>query len=509
LNIIINCDRILQVAGFVLVACIFDMVYFDVYIEVRNTMSFNSIEYAIFLPIVFLVYWSIPHRFRWILLLVASYFFYMSWNPKYVVLILGTTIVSYISAILLDRTESASRKKIILFLASLICLGVLFLFKYFNFISESIAYVCGRLAIPLHPVTLQVLLPVGISFYTFQTLSYVIDVYKGKVKAERHFGQYATFISFFPQLVAGPIERPANLLPQIKSPKIFYYPLAMCGAKQILWGLFKKIAIADVVSGYVDKGYNNLPFCTEFDLLFIVLMFSVQIYCDFSGYSDIAIGTAKLFGINLMTNFSSPYLSLSVKEFWSRWHISLSSWFKDYLYIPLGGNRCTRLRNYFNILVTFLISGLWHGANWTFVCWGGIHGVAQVLEKIFGFSPKKESICSKVIHWALVFTFCNIAWVFFRAESLGDAIFIVQNLKFILYAPTSYIGLSKFICLYLLVSISIVFVFDYISLKQDVIALLQRKSNITNLAFLYMLIAFILFGLNNSIGSNQFVYFQF
>lgn len=364
-------------------------------------MNFNSLEYAAFLPIVFALYWALPHKFRWVLLLISSYYFYMSWNPRYVVLILFTTAVSYAAALLLEKYRNRASRNVILAGTLISCLGVLFFFKYFNFASESVAAVARYFSFSMQPITLKLLLPVGISFYTFQTLSYVIDVYRGEVKAERNFGIYAAFISFFPQLVAGPIERTANLLPQIKSEKKFDYDLAMHGARQMLWGFFKKVAVADVAATYVNTAYDTLHSCTGFDLCAAILFFSMQIYCDFSGYSDIAIGTAKLFGINLMTNFKSPYFSTSIKEFWSRWHISLSTWFRDYVYIPLGGSRCSKLRNSFNLLVTFLASGLWHGANWTFVVWGGIHGGAQVVEKALGWDRKRRKNAGLlVLSWA-------------------------------------------------------------------------------------------------------------
>lgn len=334
-------------------------------------MLFNSISFAIFLPIVFCVYWELPHKFRCTLLLIASYYFYMSWNPKYVVLILLTTAVSFTAALLVEKYESAKLKKLTLVIAVMLCLMVLFYFKYFNFFVNSILGILDIFAIKLHPITVSVLLPVGISFYTFQTLSYVIDVYRGNVKAEHNFVIYATFISFFPQLVAGPIERTSNLLPQIKSKKEFDYESAAYGLKLMAWGFFKKLAIADVVSIYVDRAYSSIYTCTGFDLVIAVFFFTIQIYCDFSGYSDIAIGTAKLLNINLMTNFKSPYYSLSIKEFWSRWHVSLSTWFRDYVYIPLGGNRCSKLKRDRNLILTFLASGLWHGANWTYIAWGG------------------------------------------------------------------------------------------------------------------------------------------
>lgn len=329
-------------------------------------MLYNSVAFAVFLPIVFLIYWAIPHKFRWVLLLVASYYFYMSWDPKYVFLILMTTAISYFAAIGLEKAGSR-KKKWIMTIAAVVCLGVLFFFKYFNFFSQSVIGFLNLFSLKLSPLTLKVILPVGISFYTFQTLSYVIDVYRGNVKAEHHFGYYAAFISFFPQLVAGPIERVNSLLPQIKAEHKFDYEKASYGIKMMIWGYFKKLVIADTLSQYVSVVYDNPRQYQGFSLVIATLFFAFQIYCDFSGYSDIAIGTAKLLGIDLTTNFKSPYFSQSVKEFWSRWHISLSTWFRDYVYIPLGGNRVGKIRHSLNLIITFLVSGLWHGANWTYV----------------------------------------------------------------------------------------------------------------------------------------------
>lgn len=475
-------------------------------------MNFNSLAYAIFLPIVFIIYWLLPHRYRWLLLLISSYYFYMSWNPKYVVLILLTTVTAYVAALLLEKQNNKTERKGILVTTLLVCLGVLFFFKYFNFASASVTAFLEMFSIHLHPVTLNLLLPVGISFYTFQTLSYVIDVYKGKVRPEKHFGIFATFISFFPQLVAGPIERTNNLLPQITSEKEFDYDLAIQGARQMLWGFFKKIAVADVVAVYVDAAYGNLLQCTGLDLFLAVFFFTIQIYCDFSGYSDIAIGTAKLFGINLMTNFSSPYFATSVKEFWSRWHISLSTWFRDYVYIPLGGSRCSAFRNYINIMITFLVSGLWHGANWTFVFWGGIHGLAQVVEKAFSFDKKDKGALFKAVSWFVVFVFCNFAWVFFRADSFGDALYVIQHAVPGIDSITSFfqinMGPDKRTLRYIFAVIAIVAAYDFIALKQDVINSLKNKK-IPCLIIEYALVILIIAAMIDGTGSNQFVYFQF
>lgn len=334
-------------------------------------MLFNSFAFAVFLPIVFVIYWALPHKFRWVLVLAASYYFYASWNAKYIFLILFTTVISYIAARLLEVANSRKKKRGILIGTVFLCLGILFFFKYFNFFIESVTAFLSLFSIQVSPVLLDILLPVGISFYTFQTLSYVIDVYKGNAPAEHHFGYYAAYISFFPQLVAGPIERTGNLLPQIKEEHKFDYYQATYGLKLMAWGYFKKVVIADTLSQYVSIVYDSPLEFHGFALILASVFFSIQIYCDFSGYSDIAVGTARLLGINLMTNFKSPYFSQSVKEFWSRWHISLSTWFRDYVYIPMGGNRVGKAHYIFNLLTTFLVSGLWHGANWTFLLWGG------------------------------------------------------------------------------------------------------------------------------------------
>ena len=392
-------------------------------------MLFNSLAYVIFLPFVFLVYWAIPQKNRWFLLLISSYYFYMSWNAKYVVLILGMTIISYYAGILLEQAKSVHLKKAIVYGTAISCIGVLFVFKYLPFALSSVYSIMNVFSIRLHPITVKLLLPVGISFYTFQTLSYVIDVYRGDITAEKHFGYYATFISFFPQLVAGPIERTENLLPQIKAEHVFSYHQAVHGAFLMLWGYYKKVVIADTLAPYVDAVYANMGNYSGFSMIIVVFFFTLQIYCDFSGYSDIAIGTAKLLGINLTTNFSEPYFSKSVKEFWSRWHISLSTWFKDYVYIPLGGNRCSKSRHYINLIVTFLLSGLWHGANWTFIVWGAVHSIAQVCEDLLKVPLRRmrQSKIGSLVSVCVVFAFCSIAWVFFRAESFSDALSLISH----------------------------------------------------------------------------------
>lgn len=474
-------------------------------------MLFNSMAFAVFLLIVFFSYWLLPHKFRWVFLLLSSYWFYMSWNIGYVVLILLTTLVSWCSALLLERTDSPKIKKMILTLAAFCSLGVLFFFKYFNFFSKSITSAFRAFSIPLHEVTLHLLLPVGISFYTFQTLSYVIDVYRGKVKAERNIGYYATFISFFPQLVAGPIERTERLLPQIKEWHLFRYDQAAYGLRLMAWGFFKKIVIADNFAVYVDEVYQSPGAYRGFAMIISIFLFAIQIYCDFSGYSDIAIGTAKLFGIELTPNFKSPYFATSVKEFWSRWHISLSTWFRDYVYIPMGGNRTGWFRHKFNLIVTFLASGLWHGANWTYVFWGGIHGVLQTLETGFP-KPKKEKY--RIGRVFLTFMLICAAWNFFRASSIEQAFYIFAHCLDGIASPIYYVRsafwtlhitkidfIRMMICLFLLI------LYDRTSQERDVLQWLGRQRVLVRWPVYFAMVLLILFWGN--FGSSAFIYFQF
>ena len=480
-------------------------------------MLFNSLAFFVFLPIVFSLYWLIPQKQKWVILLVASYYFYMNWNPKYVVLILGTTAVSFVAGLLLEKTDTQRLKKIIIAVTLIVCLGVLFIFKYFNFASSTICSVLSLFSIHFSPITLQLMLPVGISFYTFQTLSYVIDVYRGDVKAEHHFGYYATFISFFPQLVAGPIERTGNLLPQIKSEKKFNQSQAIDGIKLIVWGYFKKMVIADYICGYVDQIYDNLCKYTGFALIMVIFLFTIQIYCDFSGYSNIAQGTAKLLGINLIDNFMSPYFSTSIKEFWRRWHISLSSWFKDYVYIPLGGNQCGKVRHNLNLLITFLVSGLWHGANWTFVFWGGLHGFAQIIENLTNpyINRFRATKVGKFISFIFVFVFCNIAWVFFRAKTFSDATYVLTNSLKGISSPYKYIvngvhesGIGVLRSIYILAMITVMSIVDYLNLNGNIILKIKSKKPLVRW-LLYFAIALLVVIYAQKGEPAEFVYFQF
>ncbi len=409
-------------------------------------MVFNSFAFLIFFPLVLFLYFVLPHKCRWVMLLAASYYFYISWNTDLIFLILFTTLVSYISSILIENhrikhpgSEHDFFSKFWLILALVVSFGVLFFFKYFNFLSESVAAVIALFTMqPSDPLILDLILPVGISFYTFQTLSYVIDVYRGTVKAERHFGYYALYVSFFAQLVAGPIERPENLIPQIHAYNKPKWENTILGLRKMLIGFFKKVVVADLLATYVTAVYNDAENANGLGVLIATVLFAFQIYCDFAGYTDIAIGCAKIMGIDLMQNFNRPYISESIQEFWRRWHISLSSWFKDYLYFPLGGSRCSKPRHMMNIMIVFLVSGLWHGAAWTFVIWGFLHGFYQVVGALtlkarngmwqrLGLDPGKSTFV-RMLRRVITFALVCFAWIFFRANSFSDLILLIRKL---------------------------------------------------------------------------------
>lgn len=400
-------------------------------------MNFNSIEFLIFLPIVVILYFALPQRYRWAMLLVASLYFYMSWSPDLLLLILFTIFVSFFASHGIARTESKAKKRLLLTLTLVSCLGVLFFFKYYNFLADSVVSVLQHFALPIEDMSLQLLLPVGISFYTFQTLSYVIDVYRGSIEPERHFGYYALFVVFFPQLVAGPIERPDNLMPQLHEHHTPKWSDFSAGCSKMFIGFFKKVVVADGIAVFVNAVYNDPTSTTGFGVVLASMLFAFQIYCDFAGYTDIAIGAARLLGIHLMQNFNRPYIAQSIKEFWSRWHISLSTWFRDYLYIPLGGNRCSRPRHLWNLFFVFFVSGLWHGAAWTFVIWGAMHGIYQVLGILL---RKPRAVLCHMLHiptdarWVAVvrclFTYILVcfSWIFFRANSMKDLGVLLKTL---------------------------------------------------------------------------------
>lgn len=400
-------------------------------------MLFNSIQFSIFFVVVTIVYFTINHKYRWFLLLASSCYFYMVFIPIYILILGFTIVIDYFAGIYLEETNGKNRK--IFLIASLIAnIGVLATFKYFNFINENLSVFLNGVGYQNPIPFLSILLPIGLSFHTFQAMSYTIEVYRGNQKAERKFGIYALYVMFYPQLVAGPIERPQNLLHQFYEKHEFDYYRVVEGLKLMVWGLFKKIVIADRLAIYVNAVYNNPQHHNGLTLLLATIFFAFQIYCDFSGYSEIAIGAAKVMGFNLMTNFSRPYLSKSISEFWKRWHISLSTWFKDYLYISLGGNRVSIPRCYLNLMIVFIISGFWHGANWTFIIWGTLNGLYLVfaiqtynfrnkLSKKIGISRlPKLNIALQIL---TTFAFICFAWIFFRASNLSDALVIIKGIS--------------------------------------------------------------------------------
>lgn len=398
-------------------------------------MLFNSIQFLIFFPLVAFAYFAMPQRYRWAFLLAASYYFYMSWKPEYIVLIIGSTLVDYYVGLRMGKADTRAARRPYLILSLCVNLGILFGFKYLNFFSESARMLFDQVNIFYGVPAFDLLLPVGISFYTFQTLSYSIDVYRGKQKPERHLGIFALYVAFFPQLVAGPIERSTHLIPQFRQKHDFDYDRVTSGLKLMAWGFFKKLVIADRLAVFVDAVYNSPQEYTGVPLIIATYAFAFQIYCDFSGYSDIAIGAARVLGIDLMENFRLPYLAKSIPDFWRRWHISLSTWFRDYLYIPLGGNRVPMGRMAMNLMIVFVLSGLWHGANWTFVLWGALHGLFMIIAVLISSLWRKGSGVDigaprlvKVLQIAGTFNLVCFAWIFFRANSIGDAWYIVTHL---------------------------------------------------------------------------------
>lgn len=396
-------------------------------------MLFNSIEFVIFLPIVFLIYWFVVNksfRYQNVFLLAASYFFYACWDWRFLFLLMFSTLLDYFTAQKMSDARSLQRRKAWLWISIGINLGFLGFFKYYNFFINSFASSFGHLGLHLDSLTLNIILPVGISFYTFHGLSYVIDVYKERIKPEKNFADYALFVSFFPLLVAGPIERATHLLPQLKKERTFDYSNAVEGLRQILWGLFKKIVIADQCATYVDMMFNNTDNYSGITLAFGAVLFAFQIYGDFSGYSDIAIGVAKLFGIDLLKNFAFPYFSRDIAEFWRRWHISLSSWFRDYVYIPLGGSRGSLWSKIRNIFIIFILSGFWHGANWTFIVWGALNALYFLPLFLFGKNRTNMEIVAKgrifpsireLFSMLVTFGLTVVAWIFFRSPDIKHA----------------------------------------------------------------------------------------
>ena len=472
-------------------------------------MLFNSLPFAVFLPIVFAVYWALRNSLpsQNVMLLVASYVFYGWWDARFLSLIVASTVVDYLLGQYLAVATNALKRKLLLTASMIFNLGLLGVFKYYNFFMENFMEIANSVGLHTNPILLKIALPVGISFYTFQTMSYTIDIYRKQLEPTKDFIAFAAFVGYFPQLVAGPIERASNLLPQMSKRRYFDYQKAVDGMRQTLWGFFKKVVIADAVAPLVDQAFGDPNGFSAIALITGALLFSIQIYCDFSGYSDIAIGISKLFGIDLMQNFRTPYFSRDIAEFWRRWHISLSTWFRDYLYIPLGGSRGSTALKVRNTFAIFIVSGFWHGANWTFIIWGLINALLflPLLLAKRNRSNLNDPEISDLHRILLTFSITTIAWIFFRADSLSHAIDYLQNIaiwnsgKSLSIKPT------------LVVYIALLFFGDWIGRKHD-FALNTLSEGILSKSpwlrlTLYLSLAYLI--LLYIGGQQNFIYFQF
>jgi alginate O-acetyltransferase complex protein AlgI len=491
-------------------------------------MLFNSIHFLIFFPIVTTLYFLLPQKFRWAMLLAASCYFYMVFKPIYI-LILGFTIfIDYVAGVLIANSEGKRRKWYLI--ASIVAnIGVLAIFKYYNFLNHSWVDLVGfsGLNLPIPPF-LEILLPIGLSFHTFQSLSYTIEVYRKKVPPERNLGIFALYVMFYPQLVAGPIERPQNVLHQFYEKHYFEYERVRLGLQLMMWGMFKKVVIADRCAAFANAVYNDVHSFSGISLIIGTVFFAFQIYCDFSGYSDIALGSAQVMGYKLMTNFERPYFAKSIAEFWKRWHISLSTWFRDYLYISLGGNRVSKPRQYLNLFLTFLISGLWHGANWTYVIWGGLNGLYLIAELqwqglVNRLREGKKGIVKLAVNIGLIlftFSLTCFAWIFFRANSISDALYVATHLfDGFTQLPTNLLSpqFVKFNILlskdkwhfaFAVIGILVLMITHYFQRGTSGRTVLNRQSIVVRWSFYFAIVfAILFFGAFNE--SQQFIYFQF
>ena len=490
-------------------------------------MLFNSYEFLIFFPVVVLIYFLIPHKIRYIWLLIASYFFYMCWNAKYALILLASTLITYLSGILISKAKNKRKKQLFVALSFILNLSILFFFKYFDFAIENINKVLGAFHMQLLTPAFDVILPVGISFYIFQALGYTVDIYRKDLKPEKNFLKYALFVSFFPQLVAGPIERSSNLIKQFYEKHYFDFERVRDGLLLMLWGMFQKIVIADRIAVVADTIFNHPDQYGGWYVVVGVIFFAMQIYCDFSGYSMIAIGAAKVMGFKLMENFNAPYFSRSVSEFWRRWHISLSTWFRDYLYIPLGGNRKGKIRKYFNLMVVFLTSGLWHGANWSYVVWGGLNGIFQIIGDATGKIRRKitdkmgidrESGGHKMFQIIITFILICITWVFFRAGTFKTALGMLTSIftncnPWVLFdGSLDKLGLSHASLVVGIIAILILLFADFVRWRDKSIRKWVYRQSIWFRWTFYIvaILAIVIFGIwGSAYNSSAFLYFQF
>lgn len=494
-------------------------------------MLFNSFQFLIFFPIVTILYFIIPKKLRYLWLLAASYYFYMCWNVKYVVLILFSTLITWGLGLLLPKVETKKKRLALMFAGIGTNMAVLFLFKYFNFFYSNISRVLGKVGIQVMESPFDFLLPVGISFYIFQALGYLIDVYRKDIEPEKNVLRYALFVSFFPQLVAGPIERSKRLLTQMKEIETIHVwnsERIAKGLTLMIWGLFQKMVIADRISIFVDTVFQNVHAIGTVEAVLGAVAFSIQIYCDFAGYSNVAIGAAKVMGFELMDNFDTPYFASSIADFWHRWHISLSTWFRDYIYIPLGGNRKGKKRKYLNLMITFLASGLWHGANWTYVIWGGIHGLYQIIgdlikpvkEKIYKMcNVNKEAESFAFGRILTTFLLTTFAWIFFRASSMSEAVYYIKRMftrfnPWVLFDQSLYtLGLDRIEMDILMLGLLILFLVGLVRYKkkEDIGTFLYRQNTwFAWAAIIFMVVAVLAFGeYGINFDSKQFIYFAF
>ncbi|MBK0383663.1 MBOAT family protein [Pedobacter sp. SD-b] len=475
-------------------------------------MLFNSLDFVFFFVIVTFLYYVLPFKSRWFLLLAASCYFYMAFVPIYILILGFTIIVDYLAGIYIEKSIGKKRK--LLLICSLVAnIGILAVFKYYNFINDNISFLATSIHLKNNIPYLNMLLPIGLSFHTFQAMSYTIEVYRGKQKAEKHFGIYSLYVMFYPQLVAGPIERPQNILPQMHIKHQFSYANMAEGLKQMAWGFFKKLVVADRLSIYVDTVYPNPELHNGSTVALSSIFFAIQIYCDFSGYSDIAIGAARTMGFDLMTNFKRPYFAKSISEFWGRWHISLSTWFRDYLYIPLGGNRVKVSRRFLNLFIVFIVSGLWHGASYNFIIWGALHGIYQIIGLLIkpfvsafeGKLPKLGAKTFNLFKGVFIFIIVTFAWIFFRANNLSDAYLMIKNLKTLGQMPFLGNGVNQLG--HCFIAITLLFIIEYFMEFKPEIKLMDNKYIAVRYAsVLGLLFIILIFGVFNG---GQFIYFQF
>lgn len=461
-------------------------------------MYFNSLAFLLFMSLLFIIYWKVDERYRWGLLLGSSYFFYFCWGVVYLLILIVLTLVSYIAGILIYRNRERKQGKVFTIAMVVSMVFLLCGYKYSVFSAE--------------PFVLKIVMPIGMSFYTFKIISYLVDIYRGEAP-EYHLGRYAIFVAFFPEISSGPIDRGNKLLTQLEKVHTFNYDKITYGLKLVAWGYFKKVIIADALAGYVNQVWRSLYSYSGAVLLLVSFFFTIQIYCDFSGYSDMAVGIARLLDIDIMVNFRSPYYAVSIKEFWRRWHISLSSWLRDYVYIPLGGGRSGKGRWILNIMLTFLVSGIWHGSGFNYIAWGMLHGIAQIAESYCCNETVRG--WKRIVRTGIVFLFCTFAWIFFRAESLEQVKYILERSFCGITHPFLYLRQGQvdlqfdlYMCARMFFLLVVLAVFDYINQSKDVIEMISQQKKWIRW-MIYVLFTFLILVFLPVRQTQEFVYFQF